>query len=69
MKISTIKLDWSPGCIYNKLNEAVEFAKAHSCSVEFPFNGVNVVVNNRSSPEDFDLVLDAVKRKSDVVLV
>jgi hypothetical protein len=69
MKISTIKLDWSPGCIYNKLNEAVELAKAHSCSVEFPFNGVTVVVDNKSNPYGFDMVLDAVNRNAERVLV
>jgi hypothetical protein len=44
-------------------------AKENSCSVEFTFNGVTVVFDNKSNPYGFDMVLDAVKRNAELVLV
>lgn len=63
MKVKKIIMDWSPGMIYNLLEDAVKLAHQYDCIVEFPFNYVIVTVdkNTRIHNTTIDKILDSVR--------
>jgi hypothetical protein len=73
MKADKIILSWNVGSIADLYRNAVEVAKQFKCPhVEFPFNGIRVIVTNRSNPEltgdDVESILDSVRDKQDAYL-
>jgi hypothetical protein len=73
MKADKIILSWNIGSIADLYIDAVEVAKQFKCPhVEFPFNGIRVIVTNRSNQEltgdDVEFILDSVRDKQDAYL-
>lgn len=73
MKADKIILSWTAGSLDYLYKNAVMFAKEVKCPhVEFPFNGIKIIVTDRSYPElsgeNFDFVLDCVRDKMDAYL-
>lgn len=71
MKADSITLSWSCGTISELYEQAVRVAKEFKCPrVEFPFNGIKVVVSYRSlgvlDEGDYHFILLCVDDKKDV---
>lgn len=73
MKADKIILSWNMGSVADLYRDAVEVAKQFKCPhVEFPFNGIRVIVTNRSNQElnrdDAEFITDSVRDKKDAYL-
>ena len=71
-KIDKIILKWQLGSIRTIYRDAVEIAKMFDCAhVQFPFNGVNVVVNSwcdlELNNDDWNKISDAIGDKTEIV--
>jgi hypothetical protein len=71
--LDKIVMSWALGSVAEHFETAVVLAKEYKCAhVEFPFNGIRVIVTNRTRldniNEDVQFILECVRDKQDAYL-